>query len=162
MAASSTDGDEDATNVGTGVAAIDLVDHHDRVNAARQGLADNEFCLRQHALGGVHQHDGAIDHIQDAFDLSAEIGMSGSIDNIDARVLPHHRGDLGQDGDAALFFQFVSIQRAVGHGLMFSESAGLAQQFIDKRSLPMIDMGDDRDVPDLHNGLAAGYVAAHT
>ena len=144
------------------VLAVDLVDHDDRLDAARQGLADHELGLRQHAFRRVDQHDGAVDHTEDAFDFTAEVGMSGGIDDVDAHAFPHHRRALCQDGDSAFFFQVVAVQRAVNHMLMLPERAGLAEEFIDERGLAMIDVGDDGDVTNLHVGLAAGDVAAHT
>ena len=112
--------------VRAGVGAVHLVDHDDRVQAARQRLADHELGLRQHALGGVHQHDGAVHHVQDALDLAAEIGVAGGVDDVDAGVAPDHRGALGQDGDAALALQVVAVERALGHQLVVAERAGLA------------------------------------
>ena len=136
--------------------AVDLVDHHDRVDAAGQRLADHELGLRQHALGGVHQHDGAVHHVQDALHLAAEIGVAGRVDDVDAHVLPDHGGAFGQDGDAALALQVVAVERALGHLLVLAERAGLVQQLVDQRGLAMIDMGDDRDVANLHRCLRCG------
>src|SRR5208282_6076293 len=140
--------------VRAGVLAVDLVDHHDRVDAARQGLADDEFGLWQDAFGGVHEHDGAVHHVQDAFDLPAEIGVPGGIDDIDPRVFPHYRGALRQDGDAAFLFEVIAVQRPVGDGLVFTERARLTEELIHEGGFAMVDMGDDSDVPDLHKSLA--------
>ena len=107
--------------VRAGVGAVDLVDHHDRVQPARQRLADDEFGLRQHALGGVHEHDRAIHHVQDALHLAAEIGVAGGVHDVDAGAAPDHRGALGEDGDAALALQDVAVERPVGHHLMVTE-----------------------------------------
>ena len=150
------------TSSGAGVGAVHLVDHHDRVQAAGQRLADHELGLRQHALGGVHQHDGAVHHVQDALDLAAEIGVAGGVDDVDAGAAPEHGGALGQDGDAALALQGVAVHRPLGDHLMVAERAGLAQQLVDQRGLAVVDMGDDRDVADLHGGLGCGDDAAHT
>ncbi len=148
--------------IGAGVGAVDLVDHHDRVEAAGQRLADDELGLRQDALGGVHQNDGAIDHVQDPFHLAAEIGVAGRVHDIDPDVAPDHRGALGQDGDAPLPLQVVAVERALGHHLMVAEGAGLAQELVDQGGLAMVDMGDDRDVANLHGCLNAGDIAPHT
>ncbi len=136
--------------VGPGVLAVDLVDHDDRLDALGQRLADHELGLRQHALGGVDQHDGAVHHVQDALDLAAEIGVARGVDDVDAGALPLHAGDLGQDGDAALLFQVVAVQRALGDLLVLAERAGLAQQLVDQRGLAVVDVGDDGDVADIH------------
>ena len=133
-----------------GIGAVDLVHHHDRVEAAGQRLADHELGLRQHPLGGVHQHDGAVHHVQDALHLAAEIGVAGGVYDVDSDVFPGHRGAFGQDRDAALALQLVAVERALGHLLMLAEGAGLAKELIDQRGLAVVDVGDDRDVADLH------------
>ena len=79
----------------------------DRLQADLEHLADDEFGLRHRPLGGIDEHDGAVHHRQDAFDLTAEIGMAGRIDDVDARILPDDRGRLGEDGDAALRLEIV-------------------------------------------------------
>ena len=135
-----------------GVATVDLVDHHDRLQAAGQRLAEHEFGLRQHALGGVDQDDGAVDHVQDALDLAAEIGVAGGVDDVDAHVVPDHRGDFGQNGDAALFFQVVAVQRALGHRLVGGIGAGLLQQLVGQGGFAMVDVGDDGDIADFRRG----------
>ena len=67
--------------------------------------------------------------------------------------VPDHRGALGQDGDAALPLQVVAVERALGHLLMLPEGAGLAEQLVDQGGLAVVDMGDDGDVADVHDGL---------
>ncbi len=148
--------------VRAGVGAVHLVDHDDGVEAAGERLADHEFGLRENALGGVHQDDGAVHHIQDAFHLAAEIGVAGGVDDVDAGVAPDHRGALGEDGDASLALQVVAVHGALGHDLVVAERAGLAEELVDEGGLAVIDVGDDRDVADLHGGLGYGDVAAHT
>jgi hypothetical protein len=145
-----------------GVGAVHLVDHDDRMEAAGERLADDELGLREDALGGVHQDDGAVHHVQDAFHLAAEVGVAGGVDDVDAGVAPEHRGALGEDGDASLALQVVAVHRALGHHLVVAERAGLAEELVDEGGLAVIDVGDDRDVADLHGGLGYGDVAAHT
>ena len=88
-------------------------------------LRQHEFGLRHRAFGGVDEEHRAIDHVEDALDLAAEIGMAGRVDDVDAGVLPDERGDLGEDGDAALALEIVRIHRALGHLLVVAEGAGL-------------------------------------
>ncbi len=104
-----------------GVGAVHLVDHDDGVEAAGERLADDEFGLWEDAFGGVHQDDGTVHHVQDAFHLAAEIGVAGGVDDVDAGVAPDHRGALGEDGDASLTLQVVAVHGALGHDLMVAE-----------------------------------------
>ena len=136
--------------VRTGVLAVDLVDHHNRLDAAGERLADHELGLRQHAFSGIDQHDGAIDHVQDPFDFATEVGVARGVDDVDAGIFPHHRGALGENGDAAFALQIIAIERAFGDVLVVAESAGLLQKLVNKRGLAMIDVRDDGDIADFH------------
>ncbi len=44
----------------------------------------------------------------------------------------------------------VAVHHALGHLLVFTEGAALAQQLVDQRGLAMIDVSDDRDVANFH------------
>ena len=133
------------------VGAVDLVDDDDGLQSHLQRLRHHEFGLRQRALGGVHQHDGAVNHIEDALDLAAKIGMAGRVDDIDAGVFPDHRGRLGQNGDTAFALEIVGIHGALDHALVLAERARLLQQPVDQGGLAVVDVGDDGDVAEIHD-----------
>ena len=134
--------------------AVGLVDHHDRLETARQRLLGDERCLRHRPVDSIDQQQHAIDHRQDAFDLAAEIGVSGRIDDIDRPIAPGHGRVLGKNGDAAFFFQIVGIHQAVGRVGTLAQGSGLAQQLVDQRSLAMVDVCHDGDVAQLVEGRA--------
>jgi hypothetical protein len=69
--------------------------------------------------------------------------MPGMIVPLDARA-------LGEDRDAALFFEIVRIHCALFDALVVAESAGLTEKLIDERGLTMVDVGDDRHVAEAH------------
>ena len=77
-------------------------------------LDDHELGLRQRAFGGVDQHQRAVDHAEDALDLTAEVGVARRVDDVDAGVVPQDRCRLGEDGDAALALQVVGVHGALG------------------------------------------------
>ena len=132
------------------VGLVDLVDADDRLQADLQRLADHELGLRHRPFGRVDQHDRAVDHRQDALDLAAEIGVAGRVDDVDAHVLPHDRGRLGENGDAALALEVVRIHDPLGDALVVAERARLLQEPVDERRLAVVDVGDDGDVAKLH------------
>ena len=108
------------------VGAVDLVDDDDRLQADLQRLGDHELGLRQRAFGGIDQHQRAVDHVEDALDLAAEIGVARRIDDVDAGVLPLHRCRLGENGDAALALEIVGIHRALDHPLVVADRCRIA------------------------------------
>jgi hypothetical protein len=132
------------------VGTVDLVDHDDRLQPDLQRLGNHEFGLRQRAFGGIDQHQRAVDHVEDALDLAAEIGVARRVDDIDPGVVPLHGRGLGEDGDAALAFEVVRIKRAFGDPLVLAERAGLLQQAIDQGGLAVVDVSDDGDVAKVH------------
>ncbi len=119
-------------------------------HAALQRLRHHELGLRQRAFGGVHQHDDAVDHVEDALDLAAEIGVAGRVDDVDARVFPDHARALGENGDAALALEVVRVHGPLGHLLVLAEGAGLLEQLVDQRRLAVVDVRDDGDVTNIH------------
>ena len=132
------------------VVLVDLVDADDRFQPDLERLADHELGLRHRPFGGVDQHDRPVDHRQDAFDLAAEIGVAGRVDDIDAHVLPHHRRRLGENGDPALALEVVRIHHPFGDALIVAERARLLQEPVDERCLAVVDVGDDGDIAKLH------------
>ena len=89
------------------VGAVDLVDDDDHPVAQLQRAAEHEAGLGHGALGGVDEQDDAVDHLQDALDLAAEVGVAGGVDDVDLRVAVLDGGVLGEDGDAALTLEVV-------------------------------------------------------
>ena len=132
------------------VRPVDLVDDDDRLEADLQGLAEHEFGLRHRAFGGIDEKYGTVDHVEDALDLAAEIGMARRVDDVDAGILPDQRGHLGEDGDAALALEIVRIHGALGNLLIVAEGAGLGEEPVDHGGLAVIDMGNDGYVAEFH------------
>ncbi len=135
--------------VGARAGAVHLVDHHDRLEAHREGLLGDEAGLGHWAVDCVHQQQHRVDHRQHTFDLATEVGVSGGVDDIDAVILPLDGRVLGQDGDPAFLFDGVGVHDPIAVVTTLVEGAGLAQELVDQRGLAMIDVGDDGDVAKL-------------
>ena len=95
------------------VGAVDLVDDHDDTVAQLQRAAEHETGLGHGALGGVHQQDDAVDHLEDTLHLAAEVGVARGIHDVDLGVAVVDGGVLGQNGDAALTLQVVGVHDAL-------------------------------------------------
>jgi hypothetical protein len=98
------EGDEQIENLvehlmRVGVVAVDLVDDDDRFGAGFEGFAEDEAGLGLGTFGGVDHQQHAVDHVHDAFDFAAEIGVAGGVDDVDVEILVFERGVLGLDGD---------------------------------------------------------------
>src|SRR5208337_4657173 len=132
------------------VRLVDLVDCDDGAEANLQRLRYHELRLRHRPFRRIDEHDGAVDHVQDALHLAAEIGVSRRIDDVDAGVLPLDGGNLRKDGNTALAFQIVGIHGAFGYALVLAEGAGLFQEHVDERRLAMVDVGNNGYVAQVH------------
>ena len=129
--------------------AVDLVDDDDRLLAEAERLLEDEARLRHAALKCVDEQQNAVDHHQDALHLAAEIGVAGRIDDIDLHAVVHDGRIFRENGDAALALEVVRVHDALGDVLIAAENAALAQELVDQRRLAVVDMRDDRDVPEI-------------
>src|ERR1022692_4198264 len=130
------------------VLAVNFVDDHNRLRAGFERLAQHETRLRLRAVGGVHDQQHAVNHIHDALDFAAEIGVSGSVHDIDVVILVFERGVLGADGDALFLFQVHRVHEAFLRGfvLVGAKGAGLFEEAIHERGLAVVNVCDDRDI----------------
>ena len=137
--------------VNPGIGAIHLVDDEDEGEFLREGLAQDETGLGQGSLGGVDEQDDAVDHLQAAFDLTAEVGVTRGVDDVegDLLVIAHAMGDgrvLGQDGDALLTLEVHRVHDARVDVGTLAECAGLPQHCIDEGRLSVVDVGHNGDI----------------
>ena len=132
--------------VGAGVLAVDLVQHHDDGQFKAEGLAQHEAGLGKRAFGSVHEQDNAVHHGEGAFHFTAEVGVAGGVEDVDAHILPLHGAVLGGDGDAAFTFQLHAVHDAVVHFLVGAEHAALLEEGVDQGGLAVVDVGDDGDI----------------
>ena len=90
----------------------------------------------------------AIDHFHDPLDFAAEIGVPGSIDDVDPITVPLESGVLGANGYAFFALEIHRIHHPLLDFLIRAEGAGLPQQLINERGLAVIDVRNDGDVAD--------------
>ena len=136
--------------IGFAIGFVHLVDDNDRAQPQRQRLGGHEFRLRHRAFGGINQQDNTVNHRQDAFDFTTEIGVAGGVNDVDPRAFPFDACAFRQNGDAAFAFDVVAVHRAFCGGFVFTIHTGLFQKFIDKRCLAVVNVRDDRDIADIH------------
>ena len=131
-----------------GVGTVDLVDDENHGKLGLKRLAQHEARLRQRPLARVDEKHNSIDHRQTALDLATEIGMARGVNDVDLDVAVTNRRVLGEDRDALLALQIVRVHDALADVLIDTEGTGLPKHGVDESRLTMINMRDDRDVPD--------------
>ena len=137
--------------------AIDLIDDDNGFQVILKRFAQNETGLGLRTVMRVDNEQNAIDHFHDAFDFTAEIGMPGGVDNVDAVIIPLKSGILRANRDSFFAFEVHRIHHAFLDFLIRSKSSRLTQELIHERGLAVIDVCDDRYVADvLHERVPGG------
>ena len=111
-----------------------------------QRLLQHEAGLGHGTLGGVHQQDDAVDHLQDPLHLAAEVGVTRGVHHIDLVVLVVDGGILGQDGDAALPLQIAGVHDPIHGGLILTIDTALLQHLVDQGGFAVVNVGDDCNI----------------
>ena len=126
---------------------VDFIDHHQDGETRCQGLLDHEESLRHRTFLGINQEHRAVRHAQHPLHLTAKVGMTGGVDDIDLIVPVDVRSVFRGDGDTALTLKIHGIHEPLRHLLIVTKHTALSEQLIDKRCFPMVNMGDNSDIP---------------
>ncbi len=145
--------------VDAGIGAVGLVDEQDHGQTRLERLAQHEAGLRQRALRGVDQEHDAVDHREAPLDLAAEVGVTGRVDDVDGdragcRVLAVvlDGGVLREDRDALLALELVRVHGSLVDVRVLRERVGLLEHCVDEGRLAVVDVSDDRHVPEVCTG----------
>ena len=84
--------------------------------------------------------------MQRAFDLTAEIGVAGRVDEIDAHALVGDLRRFGEDRDAAFAFLVVRVHDAVDDLLVSGKCAGTPKKRVDEGGFTVVDVRDESNV----------------
>jgi len=141
--------------VGVRAPSVYLVDHHDDAVVHGQRLLQDETRLGHGPLGGVHQEQHAVHHVEHPLDLATEIGVAGGVHDVDLDLLPGSGvkdgdgGVLGQDGNPALALQGVRVEHALNHLLVLAKDARLLEHAIHQGGLAVVDVSDNGQVAEV-------------
>ena len=78
--------------------------------------------------------------------------MPRGIDDVDVDTVVIDRRILGENGDAALFFDIARVHDALVHLLVRGKGAGLAEQLVDQRGFTVVNVSNDGDVANSAGG----------
>ena len=129
-----------------GVGLVNLVDDDDDAMVQLQGALQHKTGLGHRTLRRVHQQQNAVDHLQNALNLAAEIRMAGGIDNVDLHTVVMHRRVLCQNGDAAFTLEVARVHDALGGRLILAVNTALTEHFVHQRGLAVVNVRDDRNI----------------
>mmetsp|Transcript_129269 Transcript_129269/g.402054 ORF Transcript_129269/g.402054 Transcript_129269/m.402054 type:complete len:221 (-) Transcript_129269:31-693(-) len=139
--------------------AVHLVDEEARPDALRERLPQHRLRLHRAALNAVYHHQCPIRNAEGGGDLGGEVHVPGRVDEVDqvrlralAIVLivlevQRHAGAL--DGHTALLLVGTRVGEACVAGLLGRDDAGLADERVRERRLPVVDVRNDAHRPDV-------------
>ena len=130
----------------TGGRLVDLVYDHEDGETQGEGLFQDEVCLRHGTFRGVHEEQRAVRHLEHPLHLTAEVRVTGGIDDVDKVILVHEGAVLGRNGDAPFLLEVHRIHEPFLDYLVIPEHAALLEQLVDQRRLPVVDMSYDCNI----------------
>ena len=129
---------------------INLIDHHNRFLTHLDSFLKHKSCLRHTALKRIYKEKYTISHIKHTLNLSTEVAMARSIDDIDLYTLIYYRHILRKNSDTSFSLKVIIIQDKLSQLLLLTRLTRLIDHPVHKSRLSMIDVGDDRNVSDFH------------
>src|SRR5207237_265210 len=97
----------------------------------------------------IDEQDTAISHVQNALNLTTEVGMSRSINNIDLNATIDDSSIFSENSNTPLTFLIVGIHDQFAHLLILAEDVALFEESIDQRGFAVIDVGNNSNIADI-------------
>src|SRR6266403_3705336 len=138
------------------VLSVDLVNDDDGLETILQRLAQNETSLRLRTVVSVYHEQNAIDHLHDPLDLTAEVGVTGRVYDIDTITVPLKRRVLRANRNALLALEIHRVHHALLDLLIRPKSPRLPQELIDQGGLAVVYVRNDGNVTDLFHERVPG------
>src|SRR5690606_34416606 len=111
-----------------------------------EGFLGDEAGLRHGSAYGVHDQQHGIHHRQNPLYLTAEVGVSGGVHDVDAVIVPFDRRVFGEDGDPPFAFLVIAVHNQIAGVITTVEGAGLTQQLVNHGGFTVVNVGDDGDI----------------
>ena len=141
-------GDLGGGAVGVGLRQVDLVHERDDLEVVLDRQVRVRERLRLDPLRRVDHEQRSLARLQRARDLVGEVHVTGRIDQVQLVPLPEHAHGLRLDRDPALALELHRVEQLLLH-VAVGDGVGELQDAIGQRRLPMVDVGDDREVADV-------------
>ncbi len=138
---------------------VDLVDEEHGLDTLLHRLPDDSLGLRHDSLDGAAQDVHSVQSPHGPGDISSEVDVSGSVDEVDQVVVDlvglripvwnDHRRGCGVDGDTSGGLLLIVIEQALLTGGLGRHHSGTRDQVIGECRLSMVDMRCGSEIPDV-------------
>ena len=135
--------------VAAGIGAVDLVDDDDGLQTELERALEHKTRLRHRAFVSVDQEQNAVDHFENAFHFTAEVGVARRVDDVELDAFVVDGGVFRENRDAAFALEVARVHNAVGNGLVLAERTALFEQLVDERGLAVVDVRDDSNISEV-------------
>ena len=132
--------------VGASHGTVNLVNYYDRLFAEGKSLFKHETGLRHATLKRVNEQKNRVDHLQNTFNLAAEIGVSGGVNDINFYVVIIKTGMLGKNSYSAFTFNVVGVHYSVFNVFILAEGARLFKKLVDDGCFTVVNVGNYGDI----------------
>ena len=119
-----------------------LIYTYDNLMVKLKRSLKHKACLGHGALCRVNEKKNAVYHLEYALYLTAEVGMSGCVDNVYLYVFIVNGSILCKYRDTALALECVGVHNAVLCCLILAVCAALLEHLVDKGGLTVVNVRD--------------------
>src|SRR5690606_13139055 len=134
--------------IGAAVFFVDLVNYHDGLQSQVKRFAQHEADLGHGTFKGVHQQNYPVGQFKHTFHLSAEVGVAGSVNDIDFNAFVSYGNVFGNDSDPSFTFQVVIVQDQVLEFLVVTKNFRSVNDFVHQGGFSVVNVSDNRYVSD--------------
>ena len=139
--------------LGASVRTVNLIDHQNGFQLGFERLGQHVARLGQRALAGIDEQHDAVDNLERALNLAAEIRVARGIDNVNLYVVEAHARGFSKNRNAAFAFEIVRIHGAFALRFVGPVNTGLAEHGVNQRGLSVVDVRNNSNVTNLLIGF---------
>ena len=125
---------------------VNFVDNNNYGVIHLKSSLENESGLGHRAFCCVNKKDNAVYHFENTFNFTAEVCVSGSIDDIDFYSVIMNRSVFCKDGNASFTFKVAGVHNTVLYNLVITESAALFEHFVNNGGFTVVNVCDNCNV----------------
>ena len=132
---------------------VNLIHTHNNGKLQLQSLAQHEFCLGHRAFKSIHHQNNPVHHFKNTFHFTAEIRMSGGINNIDLSSFIRNGRIFGKNGNTSFPLNSIGVHDPLRHILVFPENTALLQKLIHQSCFTVVNVSDNSHISHIFSFL---------